>query len=100
MRLKSVSISGFRGFSQPVTIDLDAAAVIVSGPNGCGKTSMFDAILWGLTGSVPRLNGDAGDVVSRYSLTGEARVELWLERNGTSIQIVRRFDGEMHLSLE
>jgi DNA repair exonuclease SbcCD ATPase subunit len=93
-------MSGFRGFVQPVTIDLDAAAVIVSGPNGCGKTSMFDALLWGLTGSVPRLRGDAVDVVSRYSPNGEARVELELQRSGTSIRIVRRFDGDMHLSFD
>jgi DNA repair exonuclease SbcCD ATPase subunit len=100
MRLKSVTMSGFRGFAQPVTIDLDAAAVIVSGPNGCGKTSMFDAVLWALTGSVPRLSGDAVDVVSRYSPTGEARVELELQRNGTSMRVVRRFNGAMHLSLD
>jgi len=100
MRLNSITMSGFRGFGQPVTIDLDAAAVIVSGPNGCGKTSMFDAILWGLTGSVPRLSGDTVDVVSRYSPTGEARVELELQRDGTSMRVVRRFDGDMHLSLD
>jgi DNA repair exonuclease SbcCD ATPase subunit len=93
-------MAGFRGFAQPVTIDLDAAAVVVSGPNGCGKTSMFDAILWALTGSVPRLRGEAVDVVSRYSQSGEARVELDLQRDGTSMRVVRRFDGAMHLSLD
>jgi DNA repair exonuclease SbcCD ATPase subunit len=100
MRLKSITLSGFRGFAKMESIDLDADAVIVSGANGRGKTSMFDAILWALTGSVERLHGDAGDIVSRYSPSGEARVELNLDDAGASVRVIRRFDGEAHLSLE
>ena len=102
MRLKSITLSGFRGFSKTESIDLDADAVIVSGANGRGKTSMFDGILWALTGSVERLKGQASDIVSRYSSSGEARVELHLEEFGSSVRIVRRFDGQgqSHLSLE
>src|SRR5665213_1914281 len=102
MRLKSITLSGFRGFAQTESIDLDADAVIVSGANGRGKTSMFDGILWALTGSVERLHGQAGDIISRYSLSGEARVELQLEESGASVKIVRRLDGQgqSHLSLE
>lgn len=100
MRLKHLTISGFRGFAQTESIDLDADAVIVSGANGRGKTSMFDAILWALTGSVERLHGEPADIVSRYSPSGEARVELELDDSGSSLLIVRRFDGESRLSLE
>ncbi|MDA8398622.1 MAG: AAA family ATPase [Actinomycetota bacterium] len=99
MRLTGLIISGFRGFPEPVTLDLDADAVIVSGVNGSGKTSMFDAILWALTGSIGRLRGEPKDVVSAYSPTGEARVELQLQRDGVPIRVVRRFDGDHHLSV-
>lgn len=100
MRLKSLTISGFRGFPQSTFLDLDADAVIVYGANGCGKTSMFDAILWALTGSVERLNGEPKDVVSEYSSSGEARVELEINRDESTIRVVRRFDGRQHLTVE
>jgi exonuclease SbcC len=100
MRLKTLTVSGFRGFSRSETLDLDADAVIVHGANGSGKTSMFDAILWVLTGSITRLNGEPKDVVSRYSVSGEARVELEVRRDGSTMKVIRRFDGEDHLTVE
>ena len=50
-----IEIKGFRGFNQAQHIQLDASAVIVSGPNGTGKTSFFDAVQWLLVGSLQRL---------------------------------------------
>lgn len=101
MRLKTLVIGGFRGFPQTQSLDLDADAVIVAGANGSGKTSMFDAILWGLTGSLARLHGETSDVVSKYSPSGEARVEVVLRADdGSDMRIVRRFDGKPHLTIE
>lgn len=101
MRLKSLVVGGFRGFPRNQSFDLDADAVIVAGVNGSGKTSMFDAILWGLTGSIARLHGETADVVSKYSPSGEARVEVVLRTDdGSEMRIVRRFDGRPHLSVE
>lgn len=101
MRLRSIAIGGFRGFPASVDLDLDADAIIVSGVNGSGKTSFFDAILWALSGSVPRLDTDPSVVVSEYSPTGEARVEVVLTRDdGSTATIVRRFDDAMHLTVQ
>lgn len=102
MRLKSIEIAGFRGFPRSVALDLDADAIIVAGVNGSGKTSFFDALLWALSGSVPRLHKtDPAVVVSEYSPTGEARVEVVLSRDdGSTVTIVRRFDDVMHLSVQ
>jgi DNA repair exonuclease SbcCD ATPase subunit len=101
MRLKRLSVAGFRGFSTAQDLDLDADAVILVGANGSGKTSFFDALLWALAGKVSRLGEDDKTVVSQYSLTGEARVELALARaDGTSMTVVRRYDGAMNLSLD
>jgi exonuclease SbcC len=100
VRLKSLTVSGFRGFPRLVEIDLDADAVIVYGANGSGKTSMFDAILWALTGSVQRLSDAPGDIVSEYSPSGEARVELEIRRDDSVMRVVRRFDGKQHLTVD
>jgi DNA repair exonuclease SbcCD ATPase subunit len=101
VKLKSLSVAGFRGFPQQAHLDLDADAIIVAGVNGSGKTSFFDAILWALCGAVDRLGDDAAAVVSEYSPTGEARVQLVLSADdGTTATVVRRYDGAMHLSVQ
>lgn len=102
MRLCKLEISGFRGFSQRANFDLDASAVILVGANGQGKTSFFDAILWAITGRVPRLKDNDEHLVSMYSDTGEAQVTLILrdEKDGV-VAIKRRFDGEQqHVHFE
>lgn len=48
MRLKRVKIFGFKTFADKTTFDLDGDLVAVVGPNGCGKSNIVDAILWGL----------------------------------------------------
>lgn len=96
MRLKSLEITGFRGFAAEQTFDLDADAVIVVGANGNGKTSLFDAVLWAISGRIPRLGIDDTNVVCRFAGADRARVVLTLGRtDGPSpITITRVFDGE------
>lgn len=48
MRLKRVKIFGFKTFADKTEFDLDGDLVAVVGPNGCGKSNIVDAILWGL----------------------------------------------------
>ncbi len=101
MRLVRLELAGFRAFAGAEDLDLDADAIIISGANGQGKTSIFDAILWALAGNVPRIGGDE-HLVSLYSDSGEARVSLELrDADGSEIRIVRRFDGtDQHVLLD
>lgn len=48
MRLKRVRISGFKTFADKVEFSLEGGIIAVVGPNGCGKSNLVDAILWGL----------------------------------------------------
>lgn len=92
-----MSASGFRGFAKEVKFDLDADVILLSGPNGTGKTSFFDAILWGLTGAIERI-GPNESVVNRFAEYGEARIELGLRaRDGSELQVIRRFSGQESL---
>ena len=94
MRISRLVVSGFRGFATSRTFDLDADAIIIVGVNGQGKTSLFDSILWALTGAIPRL-GDDERLVSMYSPSGEARVEVALRSSsGEMMTVTRSFDGE------
>lgn len=94
MRLKSISIEGFRGFVEPVTVSLDAQVILLHGPNGAGKTSLLDAILWALVGRMDRF-GDGGSPVSVYARDGTARVELTLSDGNEAEATITRFsDGK------
>lgn len=48
MKLKRVKILGFKTFADKTEFDLDGNIIAVVGPNGCGKSNIVDAILWGL----------------------------------------------------
>lgn len=74
-------VQSFRGFRDAREFDLSASAVIVTGPNGTGKTSFFDALQWGLLGSLERLEDlrsrrSVEHVVNQYRLGYKASVEI------------------------
>lgn len=100
MRLVSVQLSGFRGFAAEVKIDLDADAIVVSGSNGNGKTSIFDAILWCLSGRVPRLGSENAALVSLYSETGRADVEVTLRGIDGVLSVVKRSCDGVNMRLQ
>jgi len=47
MKLKRVKIFGFKTFADRTEIDFDGDLIAIVGPNGCGKSNIVDAILWG-----------------------------------------------------
>ena len=91
MRVKSMTIGGFRAFTEETVFDLEGNAVVLVGANGQGKTSFFDALLWVLTGRIPRL-GDKVACVSRYARSGKARVSLELCQEQDTLRITRTTD--------
>jgi exonuclease SbcC len=94
MRIASLTINGFRAWTHEVTLDLAGDAVIIIARNGQGKTSLLDAIMWSLTGSVPRLGND-DLLISKYSETGQAFVSIDLQEpaTGRTLKVARLFDG-------
>lgn len=96
MRLVSLELNGFRGFSKKETFDLDADCVVLVGTNGCGKTTILDGILWTLSGSVSRLGADPAVIRSKYSQSGETQASLTLRDDTTKeeVSITRTLDGD------
>ncbi len=93
--LRTLTIKSFRGFLEPRTVLLDASATIVVGPNGSGKTSLFDALQWLMLGRIERLAGLAtrrsGDyVVSSFAPVGEPAVVSAELRVGEKHIVLRR----------
>ena len=77
-RIKAVTVEGFKGFMKPKEIDLDGDHVFLFGKNGNGKSSIIEAIRWGLFGSARRPN----EIVANWDYTGRCRVEIKLLKEG------------------
>ena len=91
MRLKRLEISGFKSFPDKCVIDFPPGISAVVGPNGCGKSNIFDAIKWVMgEQSIKQLRGKSmGDVIfagtdKRASLN-LAEVALTLTNDGTNM---------------
>lgn len=48
MKLRRIKIFGFKTFADRADFGFDGDVIAVVGPNGCGKSNLVDAILWGL----------------------------------------------------
>lgn len=73
-QLKSITLSNIRRFGADTTIELGRGATILLAPNGTGKTAIFEAIEFGLTGKISRLGENLSPII-RDTQT-EARVSL------------------------
>ena len=73
MRLKSIAITGFKGFTHLTVqgIPETARLIMLAGPNGCGKSSVFDALhVWGESRSGRGFNWEADYHAKGYSQEG------------------------------
>ncbi|UXU90347.1 AAA family ATPase [Burkholderia sp. S-53] len=61
--LNSITLSNLRKFGSDVTIELSPGATILLAPNGTGKTTVFEAIEFGLTGKIARLRDDLTHII-------------------------------------
>ncbi|HHI80177.1 MAG TPA: hypothetical protein ENK02_09350 [Planctomycetes bacterium] len=87
MRLKQLTLKGFKSFADKTEFDFDYGLTGIIGPNGCGKSNVVDAVKWVLGSQRPTsMRGkDMLDVVfsgaEGRQASGCAEVHLVLERN-------------------
>lgn len=85
MRLQRVRLFGFKTFADRTEFELGGDVTAVIGPNGCGKSNLVDAILWGLgEGNVKQLRAQhSQDVIfngsAKRKAVGYAEVSLVFE---------------------
>ena len=105
MRLKSLTLNGFKSFPDRTRLDFGEGVSVVVGPNGSGKSNVTDAVLWAMGEQSPlAVRGQSmQDVIfgggKGVQARSAAEVEIVLDNSdGTvdlplsEISIVRRLD--------
>lgn len=74
MEITRLRVSGFKSFSDPVELLLEAGLTGIVGPNGCGKSNIVEALRWAMgESSAKGLRGDEmDDVIFNGSATRPA----------------------------
>lgn len=71
MRLHTLTLSAFGPFAETAEVDFDALAgdglFLIHGPTGSGKTTVLDAVVFALYGTVPGARNDAGQLRSQFA---------------------------------
>lgn len=60
MRLAFVEVSGFRGFRAKTRFEIPSGFAVLTGRNGAGKSTVFDAIDFAVTGTINLVRRQGG----------------------------------------
>ncbi len=102
MRIARLKAVGFRGIRELLDLDLPSTFTVITGRNGAGKSTICDAIEFGLTGALskPYMHVEKKEDLLDYiwwrgpASTSDHFVQLTLIRdNGEAITITRRPDA-------
>ena len=110
MKFKRLRLSGFKSFVEPTELFIEPGLTAVVGPNGCGKSNLFDALRWvmGETRPTSVRGSEMDDVIFAGSAARPARnvaeVTLFIDNADRSanapyneyesIEISRRIERE------
>jgi exonuclease SbcC len=97
MRLNSLHLWNFRQHID-TRIDFETGITGIIGPNGCGKTTILEAIAWALYG-MPAARGTRESIKSNRAKPGDSvKVELDFELGGHRYLVSRRLtNAEVYL---
>jgi hypothetical protein len=97
VKIRKILLYNFKNFRNETVIDFSDGITFLVGPNGYGKTTIFDAIELGLTGNLSRINKVTAEniVYNKPFFQNEIGqpviIKLWLEKmNGDQLVIVRK----------
>ena len=105
VRLERITIQNFRAYKKAQTFVLGDNVTILYGPNGFGKTSVFDAIDFAATGEIGRLDISNNDRFKKAathldSSAEHSSVSLFFAVDGVEHKIVRRVSDRKHALLD
>ncbi|MDQ6836897.1 MAG: chromosome segregation protein SMC [Actinomycetota bacterium] len=93
MFLKSLTLKGFKSFSETTTLEFEPGVTVVVGPNGSGKSNVVDAVAWVLGAQSPKTvrSSKMEDVIfagtAKRPALGRAEVELTIDNSAGLLPI-------------
>jgi hypothetical protein len=96
MRVRSLSMSWFRGSADSVSLDLNEKSAVIYGTNGAGKSSFVDVVEYAMTGKV-------GHLAHEYSgkRQEKALINTHIPKGmGAEVRITFRDQSETKLSID
>jgi exonuclease SbcC len=95
MRPVRLELSGFAAFREPTVIDFtDADLFVLAGATGAGKSTVIDAMVFALYGTIPRLideRSKVAPVVTQGKQEARVRFDFTVgEDSFTAVRVVRR----------
>ena len=94
MKFTRLRLSGFKSFVEPTELFIEPGLTAVVGPNGCGKSNLFDAMRWvmGETRPTSVRGSEMDDVIFAGSAGRPARnvAEVTLFIDNTDRKAARR----------
>lgn len=79
MRISFVELAGFRGFKEKTRLEFSSGFVVLTGRNGTGKSTVFDAIDFALTGTIDKFAG-------KHAKGGGLDSHIWWVGDGTALE--------------
>ena len=108
MKFTRLRLSGFKSFVEPTELYVEPGLTAVVGPNGCGKSNLFDALRWvmGANSAKAMRAGGMDDVIFAGSggrpSRNHAEVQLTIDNSDRTapaqfaaepvLEVVRRID--------
>ena len=103
MRFEKVRLNGFKGFVDPVELELRDGLSGIVGPNGCGKSNLVEAIGWVMGENRPSImRGEAmEDVIFSGAASRPARsfAEVALEIDNSDRAAPTAFNGDDRIEI-
>ncbi|HSJ46517.1 MAG TPA: SMC family ATPase [Euzebyales bacterium] len=94
MRPTRLELTGFGSFREPATVDFaDTDLFVLVGPTGAGKSTVIDAMIFALYGSVPRYDDRrlVAPVINQGRVEAKVRLDFVVDGSGyTAVRVVRR----------
>lgn len=97
MKIQKLFISNFKNIREPITIDFEKNITLLVGPNGFGKTTIFDAIELALTGMIYRIS--KSNITDKRSTFEKAYFQNDINKD-VVIRLLMRNDNNDYLTVE
>lgn len=97
-QLKSITLSNIRRFGSDTKIEFSHGATILLAPNGTGKTAIFEAIEFGLTGKISRLGKNLSPIIRDTQTMAGVRLDFGDVQASTQVNKVGNVERRGDLS--